>query len=322
VTVQSKALSWLRKLAWGSNISKLTNINGTLYFTADDPSSGVELWKLGTNNAPIVANPILDQSATQNTAFSFTLPADTFSDIDAGDTLSYTATMDNGDPLPAWLSFDAATATFTGTSLNEDVGTLGLTVTATDTAGAFINTSFDLALASLHNPSTSIINGTANDDTLIGTVERDHLYGRPGNDILIGRAGNDRLKGGLGNDTVYGGFGSDQLWGGSGDDILVGGFGNDLLVGGTGNDTLTGGAGYDRFILAVGRGSDSITDFTIGKDLIGLARGLLFEDLTITQGSDTNINDTLIRLTSSDEVLAILSGVEANAIASTNFISV
>ena len=45
------------------------------------------------NDAPTVANPIADQAATQDAAFSFTLPAGTFADVDAGDTLSYSATL-------------------------------------------------------------------------------------------------------------------------------------------------------------------------------------------------------------------------------------
>jgi hypothetical protein len=61
------------------------------------------------NNAPIVANEIADQSATQDSAFIFTVPANTFNDVDAGDTLTYTATLETGEALPSWLSFDAAT---------------------------------------------------------------------------------------------------------------------------------------------------------------------------------------------------------------------
>jgi len=61
------------------------------------------------NTAPIVANSIVNQSATYGAAFSFTVPANTFSDADAGQTLSYTA-----GELPAWLSYDANTRTFSG----------------------------------------------------------------------------------------------------------------------------------------------------------------------------------------------------------------
>ncbi len=65
----------------------------------------------------------------------------------------------------------------------------------------------------------------------------------------------------------------------NGDDLLSGGSGNDRLFGGAGNDTLTGGAGADRFVFSmrgvdgsVGHdGNDTITDFTVGTDVIVLA---------------------------------------------------
>ena len=57
--------------------------------------------------------------------FSFQIPAGTFADVDAGDSLSYTT-----GTLPSWLSFNAATRTFSGTPTNADVGSLTITVTA------------------------------------------------------------------------------------------------------------------------------------------------------------------------------------------------
>ena len=44
-----------------------------------------------TNDAPTVANPITNQAATEDSAFSFQFAANTFDDVDAGDSLSYTA---------------------------------------------------------------------------------------------------------------------------------------------------------------------------------------------------------------------------------------
>ena len=73
------------------------------------------------NETPTVANPIADQSATQDTPLSFQFAANTFDDVD-GDALTYTATLDDSSPLPAWLTFDAATRTFSGTPANGDVG--------------------------------------------------------------------------------------------------------------------------------------------------------------------------------------------------------
>lgn len=43
--------------------------------------------------------------------------------------------------------------------------------------------------------------------------------------------------------------------------IIKGGTGNDVIDGAGGNDTLTGGGGKDVFVIAKGRGNDTITDF-------------------------------------------------------------
>jgi Ca2+-binding RTX toxin-like protein len=120
-----------------------------------------------TNDAPIVANAISAQGATEDAAWSYTVPAGTFSDIDAGDSLSYSATLGNGDALPSWLSFDALTRTFSGTPQNGDVGGLSLKVTATDTAGATADSTFNLDLANVNDaPMVAIAisgQGTAED---------------------------------------------------------------------------------------------------------------------------------------------------------------
>jgi hypothetical protein len=79
-----------------------------------------------------VAKPITDQSATENVAFRLQFAADTFQDPDAGDVLAYSATLDGGSPLPAWLSFDAATRTFSGRPGFADDGQLVVVVRAAD----------------------------------------------------------------------------------------------------------------------------------------------------------------------------------------------
>jgi Ca2+-binding RTX toxin-like protein len=73
-----------------------------------------------TNHAPTVANAIADQSANEDAAFSFEVPVSAFADVDFGDTLTYQATLSNGSALPSWLSFNAATRSFSGTPLNAD----------------------------------------------------------------------------------------------------------------------------------------------------------------------------------------------------------
>ena len=89
----------------------------------------------GANDAPVLAAQTGNQNATVGSAFSLALPAGTFTDVDAGDTLTYTATAADGSALPAWLTFNAATRTFSGTPAAADVGTLGVKVSATDLGG-------------------------------------------------------------------------------------------------------------------------------------------------------------------------------------------
>ncbi|WP_309293198.1 putative Ig domain-containing protein [Azonexus sp.] len=127
--------------------------NLQLRVTATDPAgaSASQLFMLevaNVNDAPAVGTLLSDQQAEQDSVFTYTLPADSFTDVDAGDVLSYSATLENGDPLPDWLTFDAATQTFTGTPANGDVGNLQLRVTATDQAGASASQSFTLEITS------------------------------------------------------------------------------------------------------------------------------------------------------------------------------
>jgi len=98
------------------------------------------------NNAPVVANAIADQAATEDAAFSFQFASNVFADVDAGDTLSYAATLANGDALPSWLSFDPATRTFSGTPANGDVGTVSVRVTAEDGSNAMASDTFNLTV--------------------------------------------------------------------------------------------------------------------------------------------------------------------------------
>jgi hypothetical protein len=119
------------------------------------------------NDAPTVANTIANQSATENQAFSFQFASDVFADIDAGDTLTYTATLANGDALPSWLTFDAATRTFSGTPGNSHVGTISIKLTATDGSNASISDTFDITVGNVNDAPTvanAIADQTATED--------------------------------------------------------------------------------------------------------------------------------------------------------------
>ncbi|MFW6153899.1 MAG: beta strand repeat-containing protein, partial [Planctomycetota bacterium] len=105
---------------------------------------------VNVNDAPTVANPLIDQDATEDVSFSYQFAANTFDDIDVGDTLIYTATLGDDSPLPAWLNFDAATRTFSGTPGNDDTGTINVKVTASDGI-ASVSDTFALAVEAVND---------------------------------------------------------------------------------------------------------------------------------------------------------------------------
>lgn len=155
--------------------------------------------------------------------------------------------------------------------------------------------------------------GEEGDDVLRGDLNSRSPQGKSGgDDILRGGAGDDRLGGKGGDDELYGDEGDDKLWGDDGDDILYGGLGNDRLVG----DDFSGGSGSDTFVLAVGEGTDTIVDFEVGTDFIGLAGGLSFGQLSITE----NAGNALIGV--NDETLAILTGISAGDLTGASFTTV
>ncbi|MEG4986469.1 calcium-binding protein [Microcoleus sp. BR0-C5] len=144
------------------------------------------------------------------------------------------------------------------------------------------------------------------------------INGTPGNDNLTGTSGSDNINGLDGDDTLIGLRSNDILIGGGGNDNLSGGKGFDTLNGGLANDNLVGGAGNDLFVLGAGLGIDTISDFANSQDTIQLINGLTFGQLSISPGT----NGTLIRVASSGEVLAALTGLAPNFIGSEDFISV
>ncbi len=106
------------------------------------------------NTAPTVATPIPDQNARVGAPFSYTFPANTFNDADR-DPLIYSATG-----RPAWLSFNPATRTFTGTPAA--VGAPAVTVTASDGNGGSVSDTFTIAISAANaNPVLTIRGGSA-----------------------------------------------------------------------------------------------------------------------------------------------------------------
>jgi hypothetical protein len=95
--------------------------------------------------APILTVQTQGQQWIAGEAISLRLSAATFTDPQ-GEALSYSATQANGQALPSWLTFNAATDSFSGTApINAQ--TLGLKVTATDTSGLSTSEIFPVSVS-------------------------------------------------------------------------------------------------------------------------------------------------------------------------------
>ncbi|MCJ8052547.1 putative Ig domain-containing protein [Shinella curvata] len=116
------------------------------WISAGQDGSGYGIYQrtFWRNDAPTLNNDIDAQTAHKLQPLNFTFDANTFTDPDQLDSLTYQATLDNGDPLPSWLSFDETTRTFTGTPTLANTGVITVRVTATDISGETVSTTFVL----------------------------------------------------------------------------------------------------------------------------------------------------------------------------------
>jgi alkaline phosphatase len=93
-----------------------------LLVVTNEVSKTVSLFRMtNINDAPTVATAIGDVTTEEEHEFTLMIPVQTFNDVDSGDSLTYTATLADGSPLPSWLTFD-----------NELQGALKYSTTATD----------------------------------------------------------------------------------------------------------------------------------------------------------------------------------------------
>jgi hypothetical protein len=122
-----------------------------------------------TNDAPTLATAIVDQSTAENAPFSFTISLETFTDVDADDTLTLSASLASGQPLPSWLTFNASTGTFSGTPTSSDVRTIAVKVTATDSSNTFVSDEFNLTVVDTTPPPAPLITGISNDTGVSNT---------------------------------------------------------------------------------------------------------------------------------------------------------
>lgn len=106
---------------------------------------------------PIGSNSTVEQTAQGGggAALNYQVPANTFtSGITDNTALTYSATLADGSALPAWLTFTAATRTFSGTPANGDVGALTVRVTAMNAAGNTVYDDFVITVTNTNDAPT------------------------------------------------------------------------------------------------------------------------------------------------------------------------
>ena len=270
-----------------ANVGNLTLKITATSATGKSVSTTFAVGVVNTNDAPVMVLAPVTQLGVETRAFSYTVPDGTFTDADAGDILTLSATRAGGAALPDWLVFSPVTRELQGTPPDSAAGVLDIQITARDQSGATATISLLLDIANM-------VKGTSMSETLTGTA---------GRDVMIGYAGNDRLDGGRGADVLIGGTGNDiyivenladtvvelasegtdlvqasvshrladnvenltltgtaaidgtgnalanRIAGNAAVNILTGGDGNDILNGGGGADTMIGGLGNDIFVV-------------------------------------------------------------------------
>ncbi len=104
-----------------------------------------------TNYTPYLNYQIPNQTDSIGADYSYTFPDSTFFDDDGNNTLTYTATLSNGNPLPSWLSFNSSTRTLFGVPVT--AGNNSIKIIATDTANSAVSCTFNLKI---ENPVTNV----------------------------------------------------------------------------------------------------------------------------------------------------------------------
>jgi VCBS repeat-containing protein len=152
----------------------VANFSGSDSFTfkandgsADSNTASVTITVAAVNDAPVLATPLVDRLVTLGTSLNFTLGSAAFADVDSP-SLTYTAARSDGSALPAWLSFNASTRTFSGTPASSDLGTVSVKVTASD-GSLSASDVFDILVNQRPNtaPVAANATGNTNEDTAL-----------------------------------------------------------------------------------------------------------------------------------------------------------
>lgn len=145
------------------NYISATDFNGTdtFTYTVTDGNGGVVTQMVTVNVTPvndapqIVIPPVGTQEVIVGKTLEIDLPENAFFDVD-GDSLTVTATLTDGQPLPSWIVWNEESFTFTAQPTEEDlVGTYGIVLTVNDGQSS-VSQSFDLNVALKESPTFTL----------------------------------------------------------------------------------------------------------------------------------------------------------------------
>jgi Ca2+-binding RTX toxin-like protein len=265
-----------------------------------------------TNNRSPTINSFLPAlQAKAGSAFTYTVAANTITDPDPWDSITYSIKMADGSAVPTWLTFDAATRTMSGTPGAGNVGALQFLLWGTDnynySAGEYVNMTiaapnrtpvlttalvdqaaaqggafnYTIPASAFTDPDTgdtltysaTLTDGSALPSWLVFNAVTRAFSGTPATLGTLSVKVTAKDSGNLSASDIFDVAVSVQNL------TLNGTAGADTLSGGAGNDTLNGLAGNDT--LNGGAGND-ILDGGTGSDV-----------MTGGSGNDTYLVDSV-----------------------------
>ena len=226
---------------------------------------------------------------------------DTITDFDADDDLIDLSLLGEAvafDDLTITDLADNSGVTITHTALGGTITLLGVSAADLDADNFVLPDGSTTSVTTAENDTLELWespwDGTENSEIMLDDSPATVINALGGHDWVLAGEGNDTINGGDGYDRLYGEEGDDSIDGGADGDQLYGGSGDDYLSGGAGDDRLYGDSGSDTFVFEAGHGTDTVSDFADGEDMIDLSAltGITaFSDLTITADGTTAVID-------------------------------
>ena len=302
--------------------------------------------RANNNLAPTVSNPLPALQAKANIAFNHAVAANTITDSDVGDSITYSIKMADGSAVPVWLSFDAATRTISGTPAIGNVGTLQFVLWGTDNYNSSASTYVNMTIAAPNRSpvlATALADQSAAQAAAFGYMVPAGAFTDPDSgDALTYTAtlsDGSALPDWLAFDAATRSFsGTPSALGTlsvkvtakdagnlsasdnfnvavSVQNLTVNGTANaDTLNGGTGNDTLNGLAGDDT--LNGGLGADTLVGGT-GNDTYYVDNAADITTEAAAAGTDTVISSINWMLATNVENLTLAGAAHINATGNT-----